>query len=104
MGCGRVAALYDNSCLFVARSQISVSAVTMTLLANHINLTSHFASNNSDLIGAGSTCKTQTLRVEVNKLPLSLAPVPQNTFPRTSYSVFVPIKQKILSSSGMQSR
>ena len=75
--------MHDNSCLFVARSQISVSSI-ITLLANHMNLASHTASHNSDLIGAGSTCKTKKQRLEVKQLPLSLAPVPQNTFPRTS--------------------
>ena len=53
----------------------SVSAVIMTLLANHINLASHSAGHNSDFIGAGSTCKTKKLRVEVKNLPLSLGPV-----------------------------
>ena len=47
--------LYDNSCLFVTRSQISVSAAVPTLLANHINFSSQNASPNSDLIDAGST-------------------------------------------------
>ena len=80
------AALYDNSCLFVARSQISVSAVVTTLLANHINLASHNARHNSDLIGAGSTYKTNNLRLKVQICPyLSLRPVPRNTFLRTSY-------------------
>ena len=37
----------------------SLSAVIMTLLANHINLGSHNACYNSDLIGAGSICKTK---------------------------------------------
>ena len=64
------------------------------LLANHINVTSHTASHHSDLIGAGSTCNTKKLRLEVKKMPLSIAPVPQNTFPRTSYNVLVPIKKK----------
>ena len=79
----------------------------MTLLANHINLASHSAGHNSDFIGAGSTCKTKKLRLEVKSLPLqdlSLAPVPQNTFRRTSYNALVPIKKKLLSGSGMQSR
>ena len=51
----------------------SVSAAVTTLLANHIN----FASHNSDLIGAGSTCKSKKLRVKVKTLPLSLGPVPK---------------------------
>ena len=106
LGCSRIAALYDNSCLFVARSQISVLAVVTTLLTNHINLACHNARHNSDLIGAGSTCKTKKIRLELKTLPLSLAPVPQNTFPRTSYTVLdkVSIKKKLLSGFGMQSR
>ena len=89
LGCGRVAALYDNSCLFVARSQISVSAVITTpqLLANHINLASH-KQVITDLIGAGSTCKTKKIRLKVQNLPLPLGPVPQNVPSyHTSYNV-----------------
>ena len=72
LGCSRIAALYDNSCLFVARSQISVLAVVTTLLTSHINLACHNARHNSDLIGAGSTCKTNSLRLKVKICPYLL--------------------------------
>ena len=39
------------------------SAAVTTLMANHINFASQNASQNSDLISAGSTCKSKTLRV-----------------------------------------
>ena len=65
-----------NSCLFVARSRISVSSAVTALLANRTNFASHNASHNSDLIGRRNTCKSQFLRMKVIPLPLSLGPVP----------------------------
>ena len=55
------------------------SAAVTTLMANHINFASQNASQNSDLIGVGSTCELFFLLVKEATLPLSLGPVPSSS-------------------------
>ena len=45
----------------------SLSAAVTALLANHINFASQNASQNSELIGAGSTYKSKSLRVKAGE-------------------------------------
>ena len=75
-GAGFWAAVGLQRCMIIAAFVCRTSAI-MTLWANHINLACHNASHISDLICAGSTCKTKKTRLKEKKMPLSLDPVPQ---------------------------